>query len=187
MMHFTGGLPETRCGLGSTLAFTEALRPALPELFCGLGTRCLLDAPCGDCNWISKVNLTDVDYIGVDIDPEMIATAIGKDWQYPPASKKFQLLNVLADPLPQADTILCRDFLQHLPMFVIESLLHNFVRSGARWLLTTSHFVEENKSIDKIGGFRPLNLCKPPINFAPPAYELEDGPDRILGVWDMAG
>jgi len=39
-----------------------------------LQIKTLLDAPCGDGNWINKVDLSGITYIGADIVPEIIET-----------------------------------------------------------------------------------------------------------------
>src|ERR1700683_3686127 len=48
---------ESRSGLGSSLAQTEAVRAALPTLCRDLGISSMLDIPCGDLNWIRHVDL----------------------------------------------------------------------------------------------------------------------------------
>src|SRR5206468_2605666 len=59
--------PESRSGRSSTLAATSAVRRELPGLLAAVGARTLLDAPCGDLNWIRHVELALDRYIGADI------------------------------------------------------------------------------------------------------------------------
>src|SRR5688572_773801 len=66
------GSKESVSGPGSTLKTTEDLRKELPGFLKSLGIKSMLDAPCGDCNWISKIDLSNIDYTGVDIVPELI-------------------------------------------------------------------------------------------------------------------
>jgi hypothetical protein len=64
---------ESRSGTGSNVNVTEGLRAALPELLRDLGTTTLLDLPCGDFCWMSRLDLGDINYVGADIVSEMIA------------------------------------------------------------------------------------------------------------------
>jgi hypothetical protein len=171
-MHFVGGLPETRCGGGSTIGATENVRAALPELLRDLGVKTMLDAPCGDLNWISKVDL-GVNYIGMDYDPSHIKGKPGH----------LIVGDIVKDPLPAADLMLCRDFLQHLPHWQVELVFRNVRLSNIDWLLATSHQNIENSDIQRAGDFRPLNLMARPFSFPAPAWQIGDGANRILGLW----
>src|SRR5258708_6481671 len=65
--------PESFSGRGSTLARTGVIRMELPRLLHDAGAKTLLDAACGDFNWMRHLELGSVQYIGVDIVPELIA------------------------------------------------------------------------------------------------------------------
>lgn len=179
-MRFTGGLPETACGYGSTMRATENVRAELPGLLARLGTKVLLDAPCGDLNWIAKTNLGGIVYIGVDASAENIATA-----RRNAPARLVGIADALNDPLPPADTILCRDFLQHLPTAMALRALENFKATGAKWLIATSHDEDANEDIAEVGGFRPVNMSLPPFGLGEPVHSIADGPGRILGVWSL--
>lgn len=179
-MKFTGGLPETPCGWGSTLRATERLRTELPALLARLGTHVLLDAPCGDLNWLSRVELAGVAYIGIDTSPENLAAARARC-----SFADLRCLDILADDLPAADTILCRDFLQHLPNAMARAVLARFAATGARWLLATSHDVAVNRDIAELGDFRPLNLAVEPFDLGEPVASIPDCEGRILGAWAL--
>jgi hypothetical protein len=182
-MRFTGGLPETVCGAGSTLETTEHLRGHLPGLLACLGVETLLDAPCGDANWIRYVNLRGIDYIGCDM--QHLDTATSRANEFRAESVRFFKIDILTGNLPRADAVLCRDFLQHLPTQLALRTIRNFVHAGMAWLLLTSFDNDENEDIDTIGAFRRLNLMAPPFEFPEPKYAVEDPPDsgRFIGVW----
>ena len=116
---FGGGLPETVCGYGSTLRGSEEMRGRLPELLGWLGVRTLIDAPCGDWNWMARTNLSGIDYIGVDSDLEIIGKAFARKTvppEFAPKSRSLKRWDVIRYGLPcRADAVLCRDFMQHLP------------------------------------------------------------------------
>jgi hypothetical protein len=179
-VRFTGGLPETACGYGSTLRATETVRAQLPGLLARLGTEVLLDAPCGDLNWISQVDLSGICYIGIDTSDANLAAARARS-----PSLLFGKVDIVTGVLPMADTVLCRDFLQHLPTAMAQQALGNIIASGAEWLIATSHDAAENDDIPEPGGFRPLNLQIAPFNLGAPIEALPDGAGRILGVWRL--
>src|SRR5689334_10848100 len=65
--------PESVSGRGSTLARTQVITSQLPPLLRELGAGTLLDAACGDFNWMRRVELGEVKYVGVDVVPGLIS------------------------------------------------------------------------------------------------------------------
>tara|TARA_R110000772_G_C13081451_1_gene417516 strand:- start:22 stop:612 length:591 start_codon:yes stop_codon:yes gene_type:complete len=151
---------ESKSGAGSFLKNTKNVRNDLPDLLNKYDIKSMLDIPCGDMNWISKLNL-NVDYVGADIVPELIAE---NQRNYP--DKNFKVLDVVNDPLPEMDLILCRDCFVHLPLEYIKLAIDNIRKSGIKYMLVTSFPVEFNKNIS-IGKWRPLNMCIEPFNLQP--------------------
>jgi hypothetical protein len=178
-MRFTSGLPETLCGAGSTLAETEHLRAELPQVLHELGVKRLLDAPCGDFNWMDHVDLDWLHYIGCDNNEANLAAARRR------ADLDFRLMNIIEDDLPPADAMLCRDFYQHLPHRMVFSALRNFVCSGIPWLLATTHDNTVNDDIPKASMFRRLNMQIAPFCFPEPHMLIPDPMEsgHCLGVW----
>lgn len=183
------GDAESRSGPGSTLAETAPLREALPALLRDLGVRSLLDAPCGDCNWIAHVDLGNIAYSGLDIVPALIdANArrfAERGWQ-------FAVADLTRDPLPAADAILCRDCLIHLSFAYVHEALANFRRSGASWLITTTYRGSAPNHDIPSGSWRPLDLETPPFSLPPPAAAIPDGTPtqgmgrRSLAAWRLS-
>ena len=62
--------PESVSGRGSTLARTNVITSHLPVLLQELNADSLIDAACGDFNWMRYVDLGSIKYIGVDIVPD---------------------------------------------------------------------------------------------------------------------
>ena len=185
-MPFTGGLPETGCGAGSTLENTKGIREWLPKLFSQLRVMKLLDAPCGDFNWMSRTDLYGIEYIGVDYDATHCAWVRARESQpskFKPYSKTSVTMDICREALPSADLMLCRDFLQHLPNLSVQDVLNNFKASNIPWLLTTSHDNSENVDITNAGMFRRLNLTVGPFSLPAPRKSIPDGDGRILGLW----
>lgn len=167
--------PETRCGPGSTLKATEGLRDWLPDALARHGVKRLLDAPCGDRNWIKTLELP-CEYVGVDHEAEHVAKADGAD---------VRLLDIRTDPLPACDAILSRDFFQHLSAADAAAALANMRATGARLLFATCHGAGENTDCIT-GNFRFVNMREAPFSLGPPLDRCDDGPHgRILGVWAL--
>ena len=176
--------PESRSGRGSTLARTNAIRAALPALLCELGAASLLDAACGDFNWMSRIDLGGVKYIGVDVVPALIAA--NRD-RYGRDGRGFVVADITRDPLPEVDVILCRDSLIHLSFESVHAAVSNFKRSGSRLLLATTHeAVRKNIDIQN-GSWRSINLRLPPFNVPPPARLLveDEEANKCLGAWTL--
>ena len=173
---------ESLSGRGSTLWRTEALRRELPGLLQRLGVSSLLDAACGDFNWLSTLDLPLNRYYGIDVVRDVIAQ---NERRYADSQRRFIHGNVCNDALPDCDAILCRDCLNHLSFADIEACLANFRRTQARFLLLTTHpAVLEN--IDcKTGEWRMLNFCLHPFNLPEPEERVLENEDlgKYLGVW----
>lgn len=176
---------ESVSGRGSTLAHTVVIRNALSSLLESVGAESLLDVPCGDFNWMQHVDMSGIAYTGGDVVPELIAQNISK---YQIENRKFRVLNMTTDELPVADVVLCRDCFIHLSFAEIFAALVNFKDSGSEFLLATTH-VRVRKNLDEqTGGWRSLNLERPPFNFPPPMQLLiEDShAGKCLGLWKLA-
>lgn len=178
------GDPESVSGRGSTLARTEVIRRALPALLESVGARSLLDAPCGDFNWMRHVELGVVEYVGADVVPELVARNRAA---YARPGRSFVVADVVKDRLPRADVILCRDCFIHLSFRDIHSALANFKRSGSAFLLATTHAsVAENEDIPT-GGWRSVNLRLPPFNLPEPRQLIVEDAElgKCLGLWSL--
>lgn len=183
------GDPESVSGCGSRMDFTAELRRTLPDLLRRYRIASLLDAPCGDFNWMSQVALPVQEYIGLDIVAELIAR---NRLRYEKPNRRFLIADITSDLLPQADLILCRLCLVHLPFKKIQSALRQFKHSGARYLLTTTYAAcQENLDVET-GGFRRINFTLPPFNFPEPLESLADSCSSVrktahtyLGLWRL--
>jgi SAM-dependent methyltransferase len=182
---------ESVSGLGSRMQETRNIRLALPNLFRDLKVRTLLDAPCGDLNWMRNVELGDIQYIGADIVPELIANNTARfanlaDGGH--SQRRFEVIDLVVGPVPKADLVLCRDCLVHLSTENVLKALKNIAASGSRYLLTTT-FVDQTINTDIIIGFRCVNLQLPPFSLPEPLMLIDEGSseqaDKRLGLWDL--
>lgn len=185
---------ESLSGAGSDLVQTEAISQRLPELLKQLEIRNLLDVPCGDFNWMSKVSITNVQYTGSDVVPEIIKKL---NESHAGNLRKFEELNVVRDVPDSYDAIFCRDLFVHLTNKEILRAINNFRKSGSHYLITTT-FTDVKRNLNlpllsKSVAWRPINLTLKPFNFPNPIILINEEcteyngkfSDKSLGVWDL--
>jgi hypothetical protein len=140
---------------------------------------------------MAGVSLPGIRYLGADLLPEIVAQASATN---PHPERAFRQLDLLSDPIPPADLLLCRDCLVHLSFVDIERALDNIRRSGVAYLLTTTFPAEPANADIVTGDWRPLNLERAPFVFPPPLELLVEGcteqdglfADKSLGLWRVA-
>ena len=179
---------ESASGSGSEIGQTKTLIKELPELLKNKGIKTILDIPCGDFNWMRKVDLSSFDYLGADIVDDLVSENLKN---YGSENINFTVLNIITDVLPEKDLIFVRDCFVHFSSNDIQKAINNIKRSGCKYLLTTT-FVNYHDNHDIITGkWRPLNLREKPFNFPEPEYILlencteKDGKykDKAMGLW----
>lgn len=183
---------ESVSGPGSTQARGADFRAELVSMLDAYAIRSILDAPCGDFNWMRDVLAErDLPYTGIDIVEALIA---GSAHRHGAANRRFLCLDMTRADLPAADLILCRDGLVHLSFADARAAIRNFRRSGSRYLLTTT-FVDHPRNVDTpTGGWRPLNLQRAPFDFPAPLALVDERctgsagayRDKRLGLWQLS-
>jgi hypothetical protein len=197
----TWGSAESVSGAGSELSNTAQVIRELPVLLRDLQVESLLDAPCGDFNWMQHVDLAGIDYHGADI----VDTLVQRNTErFARPGRRFSKLDLLTDSLPKVDLVLCRDCLFHFSHADVFRALHALVASRSKWLLTTTftyRTLPRNGNI-ATGEWTPINLELPPYNLPPPRRLIIEGNvteaiiypsaqgqyqmpqnDRCLGLW----
>jgi hypothetical protein len=166
----TWGSPESVSGPGSDARQTEEIRAFLPGLLSRYRIGMILDIPCGDFAWMSRIDIGQCKYIGADVVESLIEknkVEFGKD-------RIFLVKDLTKDDLPKADLVMCRDCLIHLSFRDGIAALKSIQRSGARYLLaTTDPNVTANRPI-KTGEFSPRNLMLPPYDLPAPLETQRD-------------
>jgi hypothetical protein len=152
-------------GSGSEMTYVENLTLQLPALISQLKIRSLVDAPCGDFNWMSALlPLLNIDYIGMDIVKEIIEE---NKKRYSSDQVDFVHSDLCVNPIPDGDLIFVRDLIFHLSYEDIGRFLRNLSKSNYKYLLITSHDHSntfENRNILS-GDFRPLDIFSCPFRF----------------------
>lgn len=182
---------ESISGPGCSLEATKEIRRGLPLLFSSLNINSMLDAKCGDYNWMKHSDFKLEQYIGVDVFQSVIEQ---NNEHFAGYNKKFIVADITQDFLPQCDLILCRDCLVHFSFEDIFSAFRNFYLSGAKFLLTTTFPKIKNNPDIKTGNWRALNLQLPPFNFPEPIKLINEHciegngkfADKSLGLWKFA-
>lgn len=178
------GDPESVSGRGSTLARTEVIRRTLPSLLARVSAKSLLDAPCGDFNWMQHVDLTGVEYVGADVVTELIAR---NHLLHGKKGRRFVALDITNDELPKVDVILCRDCFLHLSFKSIHAAITNFKRSNSEFLLATTHVMVSEHTNIRDGDGRPVNLQLAPFKFPLPVQLIVEDSElgKCLGLWRL--
>ena len=179
---------ESVSGIGSAISQTQEILKQLPIVFKKFNIRTLLDAPCGDFNWMQKIDLSNINYTGGDIVNEIIEN---NNEKYAAKNIAFLKMDLMNDIPSGFDMLFCRDCLVHFSFEDIFKVLGQLKKSDIKYFMTTT-FPQEPKNKDIVtGGWRPLNFNKPPFNFPKPVFLLNEKcterggvfKDKSLGVW----
>ncbi len=183
---------ESISGKGSEIIQASTLINEVNKLIIDFKINSILDIPCGDFNWMQKVNLENIDYLGADIVEELINE---NKIKYEQSEKlKFCVLNLISDSLPKRDLIIVRDCLVHLSNVDIKNAVQNIKSSGAKYLLTTT-FVNHKRNHDIVtGNWRAINLQEKPYNFSTPILIINENctegfgefNDKSMALWEIS-
>jgi hypothetical protein len=181
-------------GPNSDPLLTPILRKNLADLLKKVGVQSLFDAGCGDANLFKTLFVEGAlpegfTYTGYECVPEL--TARNQDFfdtalkarrpglveaEQAALSFKFKTGDVVKDPIPKADLILCRDVVHYLPNPLIHQFLENCQASGAKFLLITHNIYSEDSanSETEVGIFRPVNLTQRPFFWGAPVLTIQE-------------
>ena len=185
--NYWGGMTSIS-GTGSDSYQVGTLIQELPSLLRELRITTLLDIPCGDFHWMKEIDWQGIDYIGADIVLELIEL---NRKSHGGGGRRFVHLDVMRDPLPRADLILCRDCLVHFSFVDASRALRNLCAGRSGYLLTTTFPGRARNDDIATGQWRPLNLQAPPFSLPSPLRVIsehcteEQGAyaDKSLGLW----
>ena len=167
---------ESKSGLGSEKANTINIRKGLIDIINKNKIKSILDAPCGDFNWIKDILNDDLQYIGGDIVKDLINKNLNN---YKTKNINFLELDITFDNLPNADLMICRDCLIHFSFEKIRLFFENFKKSDIRFILLTSYKLKDSrKKIINLdipdGEFREIDMSEPPFSLPKPIIEIQD-------------
>jgi len=181
------GSDESVSGHGSTVAATAILRRRLADVFARLRIKSLVDAPCGDMNWMRHLEYELDHYIGIDLVPTLIEELKKQTFS---SNYDFRVGNIATHVLPTADALFCRDCLVHLPFSVIHEALRSWKMTGFKFIFVTTFPTRRSNSDCMVGDWRPLNMEISPCKWPKPLMILNenyDPPfrDKSVGVWTL--
>ena len=178
---------EHLSGWGSTIEVTKVTREIIEKVVNDYGIKSMVGAACGDFRWMPLVlgKLPEgFIYTGCDIVPALIEKNSNAYPQY-----KFKVNDFVKDGVPVADLIFCRDALQHITVDDIKDALEGFSKSGAKYLLATTHLRRygwRNGRDIKVGKCRDRNLIYEPFNLPNPlVIYSEQYENKFLGLWKL--
>jgi len=195
--------PESfpRSGIGSTLLSTKNFRSGLGSVVdylkaeLGKDRISILDASCGDMNWMPTFlrSRSDVEYTGYDLLPVNIDSArsrfVNESWN-------FAVVDLVKERISSRfDLIMSRTVSIHLGLRDNIQMFHNFLQTGSKYLLTTTYPLQTKNTQLFVGEtlqrFHEINLSLPPFEFpkpicqAPDAVNLESARHQFYGFWNL--
>jgi len=178
---------DSPSGTGSTEYCTRVVRSVVERMIRERGVRSICDVPCGDWNYMRMVDLTDIEYVGGDIVPDLVESLRAA---HAGRGRRFEVMDITAAPLPRSDLVLVRDCFIHLSNRDIGRALMNIRASGSRWLLTSfwDEGVKTNADI-QTGRWHRIDLRLPPFGLPEPAEihreNYPNDPARAMGLWPV--
>ncbi|MCB0334867.1 MAG: hypothetical protein KDD62_01135 [Bdellovibrionales bacterium] len=154
---------------------TSRIRKVLPIILEALHITSFVDAPCGDFNWMQKVNLTGTSYLGIDVVPELVAQ---NQRLYHSKDINFMQGDLLSDKIPKCDLIMVRDLLIHHSNRSAIKILENIIQSDVFYLLVSNYSGVKRNLNTFSGGLRLYNLYEKPfssVKLPHPLLRFTDG------------
>jgi len=165
---------ETPCGQGSRLGNTVVMREALQQLLWKYGVRSIVDAGCGDFNWVKTLQLSGITYQGYDV--------VDRRRRDLP----FEVKDVITEGIPECDLVICKDVFIHWTNEMIMAALTNFRGRGKYLFAESTPGLDNDKRVLKAGEFERVNLEGLPFNLGAPMEIIPDRRfKRIYGWWDL--
>ena len=147
-------------GPGSSAANTIEYRAFVSRFIEANGISSVTDLGCGDWQFSRFFDWSGVEYLGLDVVPEIVERNRSRFGQ---PNVRFEVF-VSPEALPGGDLLLSKEVLQHLPNSTIAAYLST-IRQKYRFALLTSAIEPQNlvnRDIEP-GDFRPVRLQNPPF------------------------
>jgi len=181
----------TDSGPGSTLGNTKRLRSTFAEIIelVGDGHRAVKinDVGCGDLAWMKTMLTTKIDYVGYDV-------VKWPTWdELREQGVDLVQQDVVADDMRDADLVICRDVMIHLPNDMILKLLSR-CRARTKWLLATTYAEASTANLERekilprpLKRHAQLDLRLAPFNLGEPVMLMpENQTNKLIGLWNLS-
>lgn len=148
-------------GLGSLPGVTSEYRDLVQSFLKERAISSVLDLGCGDWQFSRLVDWSGIDYVGVDV----VSSVIESNREtYRAANIRFEVGSPDMSGLPDAELLIIKDVLQHLPLADVQRFVDQ-VLPRYRYVLVTNcvrPFWRMNADIPA-GAFRPVDLRRKPF------------------------
>lgn len=129
------------------------------------GIRTVVDLGCGDWQFSQYIDWSGIQYAGYDV----VEYVIERNQRlFAAPSVMFIHADAIETDLPEADLLICKDVLQHLPNGDVGKLIRQL--SKFKHCLITNDVYPKTKSSHNPnivrGSYRPIDLTQPPFNVA---------------------
>ena len=182
------GRGDSLSGAGSDDASTGRVVSAVEDVLRRFNISSVLDVGCGDNRYMRHVDLTGVEYIGVDIAQHVIdlADADLLVTRNKARSARYARLDVVEDTLPKGPQLaIVRDVMGHISSDDNKRFLRNLAKAEPNYLMMKTFLrADTNKESFILARGHLLNLFKKPY-CAPDALLLyrDDKADSYMGLW----
>ena len=175
-------------GPRSELHVTKNIRRELSNFLSNFQIKTILDAPCGDFYWMSKMNLNNLKYTGGDI-VEKVVIANNNNFK----TNTINFIN-LESGINLSHIIFTRDCLVHLNNKEIFEVIKNVKNSKSKFFASTIFEKNYNKNASALTElWRPINVRMPPGTFPKTFFLLDDNSQTInksdsykkIAVWKV--
>ena len=171
---------ESSSGIGSEIKNTIEVIKAIKLIIKQYKTKSIIDIPCGDFNWMSSLDMKNIDYKGYDIVRSVIKE---NNKKYKKPNVNFYYSDMINSELAKGDLMFVRDCLVHFSFEDIKKSIFRIKQSKSTYLLSTS-FANLKKNTDiYTGDWRPINLEKEPFNFPKPIISINEECDEMDGIY----
>ena len=171
---------ESSSGIGSEIKNTKEVLKVIKLIIKEYKIKSIIDIPCGDFNWMSSLEMENIDYEGFDIVRSVIKE---NNIKFKKPNVNFYYSDIINSELPKGDLMLVRDCLVHFSFEDIKKSIFRIKQSKSNYLLSTS-FVNLKKNTDiYTGDWRPINLEKEPFNFPKPIITINEECDEMDGIY----
>ena len=171
---------ESSSGIGSEIKNTKEVLRALKQIISEFKIKSIIDVPCGDFNWMSSIDMSNIDYTGYDIVNSLIKK---NNRKFKKANINFYHSDITSSELPKGDLMFVRDCLVHFSYEDIKKSIFRIKQSKSKYLMSTS-FVDVKKNIDIYSAdWRPINLEKEPFYFPKPIITFNEKCQEMDGIY----
>lgn len=171
---------ESSSGIGSEIKNTKEVLKAIKLIIKQFKIKSIIDIPCGDFNWMSLLDMVNIDYKGFDIVSSVIKE---NNKKYKKPNVNFYYSDIINSELAKGDLMFVRDCLVHFSFEDIKKSIFRIRHSKSTYLLSTSFVNLEQNADIYTGDWRPINLEKEPFNFPKPIITINEECDEMDGIY----